>query len=155
MGRQVKRAIIFCWSESDRLPLDIGENDYIICADSGFKYAEKLGIKPDLLLGDFDSYAAKGNETENIITLPVEKDDTDAMYAVRYAAEKGFEEIVLVGGIGGREDHTKGAVSVLKYIRKKGRGFISDGYTTVHIVKNRETLVIPYDERIQYIAVFP
>ncbi len=155
MGRQVKRAVIFCWSESDRKPFDITEDDYIICADSGFRYAERLGIKPDLLLGDFDSYSAKGDESENIITLPTEKDDTDAMYAARCAIEKGFEEIVLAGGIGGREDHTKGAVSVLKFIRKKCRGFISDGYTTVNIVKNGETLVIPYDENIRYISIFP
>ena len=155
MGRQVKRAVIFCWSESDRKPFDITADDYIICADSGYKYAERLGIKPDLLLGDFDSYSAKGDESETVITLPTEKDDTDAMYAAKYAVKNGFEEIVLAGGIGGREDHTKGAVSVLKFIRKKCKGFISDGYTTVNIVKSGDKLVIPYDSKIKYISVFP
>lgn len=155
MGRQVKRAVIFCWSESDRIPLEILDSDYIICADSGFKYAERLGIKPDLLLGDFDSYSADGNESDNVVILPTEKDDTDAMYAAKYAVSKDFDEIILAGGIGGREDHTKGAVSVLKYIRKKCKGYISDGYTTVNIVKSGERLTIPYDEKICYISVFP
>ena len=155
MGRQIKRAVIFCWSESDRFPCEIREDDYIICADSGFKYAERLGIQPDILLGDFDSYSVIGNEAENMITLPAEKDDTDAMYAAKLAVSKGFEEIILAGGIGGREDHTKGAVSVLKFIRKKCKGCVSDGYTTVNIVKNGETLVIPYDSDIRYISVFP
>ena len=130
----MKRALIFCWSESDRYPCEIREDDYIICADSGFKYAERLGVKPDILLGDFDSYSAVGNEAENVITLPTEKDDTDAMYAAKVAMAKGFDEIILAGGIGGREDHTKGAVSVLKFIRKKCKGFISDGYTRVDVV---------------------
>lgn len=151
----MKRALIFCWSESDRLPCEIREDDYIICADSGFKYAERLGIRPDILLGDFDSYSAVGNEAKDLIRLPAEKDDTDAMYAAKLAVANGFEEIILAGGIGGREDHTKGAVSVLKFIRKKCKGFISDGYTEVNIVKNGETLVVPYDERIRYISVFP
>lgn len=155
MGRQIKRAVIFCWSESDRFPCEIREDDYIICADSGFKYAERLGVKPNLLLGDFDSYYAVGNEAEDLIRLPAEKDDTDAMYAAKLAVANGFEEIVLAGGIGGREDHTKGAVSVLKFIRKKCRGFISDGYTEVNIVKNGEIFVVPYDENIRYISVFP
>lgn len=151
----MKRAVIFCWSESNRIPCEIREDDYIICADSGFKYAERLGIKPDILLGDFDSYSAVGDEADDLIRLPAEKDDTDAMYAAKLAVSNGFDEIILAGGIGGREDHTKGAVSVLKFIRKKNKGFISDGYTTVNIVKNGETLVIPYDKTIRYISVFP
>ena len=155
MGRQIKRALIFCWSESDRFPCKIDSEDYIICADSGYKYAERLGVRPDLLLGDFDSYSASGDEAENLITLPAEKDDTDAMYAAKVAVAKGFDEIVLAGGIGGREDHTRGAISVLKFIRNNCRGFISDGYTTVNLLKDGETLVIPYDETIRYISVFP
>ena len=128
----MKRALIFCWSESDRYPCEIREDDYIICADSGFKYAERLGLKPDILLGDFDSYSAVGNEAENVITLPTEKDDTDAMYAAKVAMAKGFDEIILAGGIGGREDHTK-----------------------VDVVKANDELVIPYDRSIRYISVFP
>ncbi len=151
----MKRALIFCWSESDRYPCEIREGDYIICADSGFKYAERLGVEPDILLGDFDSYSAVGNEAENVITLPTEKDDTDAMYAAKVAMAKGFDEIILAGGIGGREDHTKGAVSVLKFIRKKCKGFISDGYTRVDVVNANDELVIPYDRSIRYISVFP
>ncbi len=151
----MRRAVIFCWSESDRFPCEILADDYIICADSGYKYAQRLGVKPDLLLGDFDSYAAVGDEAEKLISLPAEKDDTDAMYAAKLAVANGFEEIVLAGGIGGREDHTRGAVSVLKYIRNNCKGFISDGYTAVNIIKNGEVLVIPYDERIRYVSVFP
>ena len=90
MGRQMKRALIFCWSESDRYPCEIREGDYIICADSGFKYAERLGLKPDILLGDFDSYSAVGNEAENVITLPAEKDDTDAIEKLIWCYEKGY-----------------------------------------------------------------
>lgn len=151
----MKRAVIFCWSESDRVPFELNSDDYIICADSGYKYAERLGVKPHVLLGDFDSYSAKGNEASDMIVLPTEKDDTDAMYAVKLAVEKGFDEILLAGGIGGREDHTRGAVSVLKFIRNNCNGCISDGYTSVNIVKRGETLVIPYDSSIRYVSVFP
>lgn len=157
MGRQVKykRAVIFCWSESHRLPFEITDEDYIICADSGYNYASRLGIKPHLLLGDFDSYSATGTEAEKMITLPAEKDDTDAMYAVKVAVEKGFDEILIAGGIGGRADHTRGAVSVLKYLRDRCRGYISDGCTRIDIVNGGESLTIPYDERIRYVSVFP
>lgn len=151
----MKRAVIFCWSESDRVPFELNSDDYIICADSGYKYAERLGVKPHVLLGDFDSYSAKGNEASDMIVLPTEKDDTDAMYAVKLAVDKGFDEILLAGGIGGREDHTRGAISVLKFIRNHCKGCISDGYTAVNIVKSGETLVIPYDSSIRYVSVFP
>lgn len=155
MGKLLKRAVIFCWSESDRPPVGLKDGDFVICADSGTEYARRLGIKPDIILGDFDSYFPSEEERAKAIVLPQEKDDTDTMYAVKYAVEKGFEEIVIAGGIGGREDHTKGAVSALKFIRKYRNGYISDGYTTVNIVNDGETLVIPYDESVRYISVFP
>ena len=33
----------------------INDNDFIICADGGYNHAEKMGIVPDVLIGDFDS----------------------------------------------------------------------------------------------------
>lgn len=31
----------------------INDNDFIICADGGYNHAEKMGIVPDVLIGDF------------------------------------------------------------------------------------------------------
>lgn len=82
-----------------------GTNEYAIAADGGVKVLEKLGINPDLILGDFDSlgYIPKG---DNVLLHKVEKDDTDMMLAVEKAVELGYNNIEIFGGTGGRIDHT-------------------------------------------------
>lgn len=149
------RCVIFSWSECRTLPVEIKSDDLIICADIGLKTAERFKIEPNIVVGDFDSYE-KGKTFEGQkIFLPVEKDDTDTFYAVKSALEKGCDEIVIVGGVGGeREDHTFANVATLKYIRKHGaKGYIITDKLRIDFVSN-ETLRIPYDERIKTVSVF-
>ncbi|MBO5037070.1 MAG: thiamine diphosphokinase [Clostridia bacterium] len=152
-----KRAIIYCWSESDRLPFEPSEGDFIICADSGIDYANRVGVRPDIVLGDFDS-AERPDDSSlfDIISLPTEKDDTDALYAARTALEKGYEKIYLAGGLGGRLDHTLGAISVLRFIEKEGAEcVISDGLTRLCLIRANTEKEFPFDEKVKYISVFP
>ena len=57
-------------------------DDYVIYCDSGLSHMEGLGAKPSLIVGDFDSYDDPHLDVETI-TLPVAKDDTDTVYAMR------------------------------------------------------------------------
>lgn len=84
----------------------ISKDDYIICADGGYKLAKKEGIIPHLVIGDFDSFTESPELNIPTIIHPVEKDDTDTLLCIKYAAEREFSEICLVGGMGGRLDHT-------------------------------------------------
>ena len=34
----------------------VREDDFVIACDKGYVYAEKAGVRPNLLVGDFDSY---------------------------------------------------------------------------------------------------
>ena len=53
--------------------------DMVICADAGYVRAKELSIKPDYLIGDYDSSALpKKEEYTNIRVLPCEKDMTDS-----------------------------------------------------------------------------
>ena len=74
------RCVIFCAGGFEKLALPIEEDDYILAADGGLAHLQKLGLAPDGILGDFDSL---GYVPENAQVFPVEKDDTDAMLAVR------------------------------------------------------------------------
>ena len=59
----------------------IRDTDFVICADRGWQNALKMGIKPDMIVGDFDSHENPHLDTETIV-LPCEKDDTDTVFAV-------------------------------------------------------------------------
>ena len=104
----------------------VPQQAFVIAADAGVKVCEKKGIKPDVIIGDFDSlgYALEG---ENIITLTKIKDDTDTLAAVRYGLEKGFTKFLLFGCTGGRLSHTAANVQTLTFIAKHGAiGFLAD-----------------------------
>ena len=87
-------------------PLDGIENAAcVIACDRGYEYAARCGIKPDLLLGDFDSYTGALPAGVEVLRLPVEKDDTDTMSAVRRALALGYGDIRVYCALGGRLDH--------------------------------------------------
>lgn len=95
------------------------ENDYVIAADGGLKTLQDMNIVPDMIMGDFDSlgYVPDG---ENVIRHEVMKDDTDMMLAVKFAMDKGYENIVIYGGTGGRVDHTISNIQTMLYASRRG-----------------------------------
>lgn len=110
---------IFAALETKTLPYIPTKQDYVIAADKGLDNLKKIGIKPDVIIGDFDSlgFVPSG---ENIKRLPVEKDDTDVGFAVNYAFELGYKEFVIYGAIGGLLDHTVANLQLSAYISSKG-----------------------------------
>ena len=112
------RCIIFCAAGFDSLLDSVTEQDFVIAADGGLRHLHKCGIGPNAILGDFDSL---GYTPEGADVFPVEKDDTDAMLAVRLGLEKGFREFVLYGSLDGpRLDHTVANFQTLQYLADHG-----------------------------------
>lgn len=87
---------------------------FIISADSGYEKCRRLDLSPDLIIGDFDSSKAPDTDIETII-LPVRKDDTDTFYAVKEAVKRGYNDIIILGAIGSRVDHTYTNILALNY----------------------------------------
>jgi len=94
--------------------------DFIICADNGYSIAKGSGIIPDIIIGDFDSIETDLPSDVKTLRLPVEKDVTDTLACVKYAINKGFKEIIIIGGIGGRLDHTMANLQSLLYGLSQG-----------------------------------
>lgn len=122
------------------LSLSLGESDFVIAADSGYRTAKRLSVKPDMLLGDLDSLdrtslsEAELAEMEKILVSPI-KDDTDTQLAVDTALARGAENIYIVGGLGGRLDHTLSSVFLLEYIIGHGvECMMTDGRNRVRIM---------------------
>lgn len=91
-----------------------GETDLVVCADSGYLHCNRLGITPDVIIGDFDSSDVCGVPAGVSVTrLPVEKDETDLHACINYAIQKGATEILLFGARGTRLDHSLAAISLV------------------------------------------
>jgi len=115
--------------------------DLVIAADGG--YAHMGGIKPDLVVGDFDSLGYVPAD-EQVVRHPAEKDDTDTMLAARIGIERGYRAFVLLGGVGGRLDHTLANIQTLAFLRENG--------ARAALIGEGETITMLQDESLRFRA---
>jgi len=120
-----------------------GAEDLSIAADSGYLNARALGARVDVLVGDLDSLGSAGVPSGiELIKLECEKDFTDTQAAVEIAIERGADDIVIVGGIGSRLDHTLSTVCILAYMKKRGiYCVITNGQNRVRYLENDSLLL--------------
>ncbi len=133
--------VIFCAAEFDSLLKPVEKGDIVIAADGGLRHTEKLGLQPDVILGDFDSlgYAPSGANV-----FPVEKDDTDAMLAVRRGLELGYRTFLLYGSLDGpRLDHTVANFQTLQFLCDHGAFGVLAGLDTLAAVVKNGVLLFP------------
>jgi len=97
----------------------VKDSDIIICADSGYDHAQKLGLKVSAVVGDFDSIKSAPKDTITI-SYPSKKDFTDTEIAIAYARDKGFTDFLLLGATGGRMDHSLTNILLLKNFLERG-----------------------------------
>lgn len=145
------RCIIFCAGGFAGLADPIQTDDYIIAADGGLAHVQVLGLTPHMILGDFDSL---GYVPENSARFPVEKDDTDAMLAVRKGLELGYEEFLLYGSLDGpRLDHTVANFQTLQFLADRGATGYLIGKTQIATLVKNGKLTFP-DTATGYISLF-
>jgi thiamine pyrophosphokinase len=95
--------------EEDRLHIHAG--DLLLAADGGARHCRALGLRPSVVIGDFDSLdeedlhhlRASGAE---LLRHPTRKDQTDLELAVRLALERGARQILILGALGARWDQS-------------------------------------------------
>ena len=95
------------------------DSDLVIAADKGYSTLVENNIRPNVVIGDFDSYTGK-IECENVVTFPIEKDDTDSALAIEYAVSKGYKKICVYGAIGGMVDHTLANIALIAKYTEMG-----------------------------------
>jgi thiamine pyrophosphokinase len=141
----------------------IERSEFVICGDGGARHLKKMGLKPDVLLGDFDSiskkdleyYKSKGTE---IMEYPVKKDRTDAEIAVDYAIDSGFSVVTIIGAVGTRIDHSLSNIHMLKKLLDNGiTGVIANENNEVTLISKNITLekeenvkitLLPFTEKV-------
>lgn len=89
----------------------VGNEDIVLCADGGANYAYELGLVPAFIVGDMDSIKPEVKEyyTSHHVQVkkyPRRKDFTDTQLVLSLAEEMGADEIVFLGTLGKRLDHT-------------------------------------------------
>ena len=144
----VKKCAVFVGGDrigETTLDRDSLAGSFVIAADIGFVYVQELGVKPDLIIGDFDSAQMPEADCE---VYPVRKDDTDMILAVRWALEHGYRTFEFYGVLGGKRlDMTVASFQTLRFLRVRGaRGMLlGDGWNIT--VFDHGTLRFPPEAR--------
>lgn len=92
--------------------------DFLVAVDGGLRYTTRLGLDPDLLIGDLDSVSAQeidrvSRAQGRVVRHPVDKDETDLELALLAVLRAGYREIIILGALGGRLDMSLANISLL------------------------------------------
>lgn len=135
--------------------------DIIVAVDNGLKILNELNIKPNHIVGDFDTInkeILKLYKDEKSIIIhkynPI-KDNTDTDIAIRLAVELRSDEIIILGAIGTRIDHVIANIHVLKYaLDKKVDCKIVDENNEIQLI-NKTTILNKEEIHKKYISLIP
>ena len=124
-------------------PPVISGDDLLIAADAGCKILIESGIKPHLVIGDFDSSNEPTGDFE-VIKLPVEKDDTDTVFSVREGFRRGYRNFIIYGALGGsRISHSIANIQLLTMLKEMGcRGKLIFGSTSLFVLGSGDKEVV-------------
>ncbi|MDO4291757.1 MAG: thiamine diphosphokinase [Eubacteriales bacterium] len=158
----MKRCVILGAGELLTRPVPVRSEDYVIAADGGYRHCRRLGIVPDLILGDFDSVQEEEAgqiarirqiSPDSVTVLPVEKDDTDMLAAIRAGLSEGYREFYIYGGEGGRLEHTIANLQCLVFLKEQGaKGYLMGEKNTVFIIRDE---TVWFEERATgYLSLF-
>lgn len=111
-------------------------DDYVIAADGGWRLASRMHLAPAMLVADFDSLTDVENiDSQEVVTLPTEKDVTDTAEAMRLAYEKGYRSFLLLGCTGGRLDHFQAVLcSAADYAQRGCEVMLADEKNEIHLL---------------------
>lgn len=133
--------------------------DNIIAVDKGLDTLNKLQIRPNYIIGDFDSVNIKilreyENKNISITYLKPEKDFTDTHVALKKAIEMGSKEIIIIGAIGTRLDHTLANIHILKEALENGiEAKLVNENNEIMLIKNK--IIINKNNNFKYISLIP
>lgn len=133
--------------------------DLLICADGGVRHAARLGLVPDLILGDLDSaspeliaeYSGRGIPVRQV---PVEKDQTDTHLALDEAIQRGATEILLVAATGDRVDHTLSNLLLMPAVPESVAVTLADGKNVVRLLRPGASLTVRGDPG-EFLSLLP
>lgn len=135
--------------------------DVLIGVDRGVEFLYRNHIKPDYIVGDFDSLSEEivqfyqENTDVFIRKFNPEKDFSDTEIAVRQAMELNCEEIILLGATGNRIDHVLANIQVLTIPHKEGiHAEIIDQNNRIYLIEN-EAILEKSKMYGKYFSVFP
>lgn len=139
----VRTVLVLCNGEQPRRALArrlARASDSIVAADGGANMARRLGLVPDVIIGDLDSLTPSTRRAfrSSLILRVRRQDNTDLEKALDYLAAGGARAVTILGATGKRIDFTLGNFAVLwKYSSLMDLRFAGDSWYAVAAGRRR------------------
>lgn len=148
----MKTCFILAGGDFDGFYDQINDDDLIIAADRGYEHAVATNIRPDIIIGDFDS--TNNPELSNVIKLNPIKDFTDTKAAIMQAVDRGYENIIIYGALGGRESHTIANIRACLEFKMQGVNIVlKSKYKEIFVVDQEYSYEFD-DQKDFYVSIF-
>ena len=132
----------------------------IYCADGGANHLEALGIFPLEIWGDLDSVTKEiiekyRNNNVRIKKFPKDKDYTDGELILQHISKLNYDEIIIIGGLGGRIDHLLTNLNLiikfknLKFVTEKERIFSIEKKAELTGLRGKTISFVPFSEKVE------
>ncbi len=161
----MKQALIIAGGRMEpeffRAYMDAYTFDFMAAVDFGLQFFYDAGLRPDLIVGDFDSVEKdrlrffEGQKDIAWMRLNPEKDDTDTEAALRETLKRGYEKIHILGGTGGRVDHMLGNVGLLGIgLKTNTEILLVDAKNRIRMIQN-DFSIAKKEQYGTYISLLP
>ena len=127
----------------------------VICADGGANHALKMNIKPDVIIGDFDSILSSTKVYYSNVRQIVDHDQesTDLEKAIRYCIAQQIVAVDIVGATGNRLDHTTGTLGCFKKFGGHILLRLVDSVGILTLIRSSVTLQTKIKEKLSLIPL--
>ncbi len=137
-----KRIIIFAngdLPDLEKARALLHEDDFIIAADGGTRHALALGLTPNFIIGDMDSFNVERLTLNvQVLQFPRDKNETDLELAIQHALTLNPEKVIILAALGGRLDQTLGNIALLNNVERLTLNVcLDDGIEEVFFCRDR------------------
>ncbi len=137
-----KRIIIFAngdLPDLEKARALLHNDDFIIAADGGTRHALALGLTPNIIIGDMDSFNVERLTLNvQVLQFPRDKNETDLELAIQHALTLNPEKVIILAALGGRLDQTLGNIALLNNFERLTLNVcLDDGIEEVFFCRDR------------------
>lgn len=143
----MKKALLLINGKPPKDKININKYDAIYCTDGAYQKALEIGLRPEVVVGDFDSIELSSVEGVEVVHRP-DQDYTDFDKCLKVLSERAYQSIDVYGATGLEHDHFLGNLTTAVKYKEKLRISFHDDFSVFFFTQKEIRLKEVYNRMI-------